>query len=194
VKIKALQDLHRDTAAGALIGEMAQSAPPDSDAARLAGILQASIVASNGHPEKAMAVFDNVINTSTDDEALAYAWACKAASLYSLQKFEPAALAYLHVPVFYPDVRLLMPDVLIGTAKCYIHIDHLPDAEIAFNDVIARYPNSPQADVAKTELKKIVKPTDATASPTPTPASATDAGSTPAPGASASPAGTPAAQ
>lgn len=194
VKLKALQDLHRDAAADSLISEMAQSAPPDSDTARLASVLQASLVASGGHPEKAMSVYDNVINSSTDDETLAYAWASKAASLYDLQKYEPAVLAYLHVPVFYPDAKLLMPDVLIGAAKCYIHIDHLPDAQVAFNDVIAHYPASPQADVAKTELKKIVTPQDAAASPSPTPASSTDASSTPAPGAPASPAATPAAQ
>ncbi len=187
VKLKALQDLHRDAAADELIDAMAKAAPPNSDASRLAAVLQASVEARAGHPEKALPAYDDVINASNDDETLAYAWANKAAALYALQKYEPAVLAYLHVPVFYPDVKLLMPAVLMGCAKCYVHIEHLPDAEKSFNDIIAQFPATQEADAAKAELKKIAKPAEAAASPTPTPTPSPDPNtstSTPAPAAS----------
>ena len=201
VKLKALQEMHHDAAADTLISEMVSSAPANSEAAKLASVLQASIVARDGHPDKALPVYEDVINSSADDETLGYAWTYKAASLYDLQKFEPAVLAYLHVPVFYPDVRLLMPEVLMGSGKCFVHIEHLPDAEKAFNDIIKQYPSSPEAEAARAELKKIVKPQDAPATPSPSPSPSTDTntsstpaaspGESPAPAASASPAATP---
>lgn len=206
VKLKALQYLHRDTAANALISEMVSSAPANSEAARLAGVLQASIVARDGHPDKALPVFESAITSSTDDETLGYAWAYKGASLYALQQFEPAVLAYLHVPVFYPDTRLLLPEILLGCGKSFVHIEHLPYAENSFNDVITQFPSSPEAVAAKAELKRIAKTPEATANPSPTPSpdsntsntSNTNNSSTPAssPGGSAAPAAdaSPAAQ
>lgn len=195
VKLKALQDLHRDAAADTLIDEMVKAAPPNSEAARLAGVLQASIVARDGHPEKALPVYDDAINAGKDDETLGYAWAGKAAALYALQRYEPAVLAYLHLPVFYPDVKLLMPAALLGSAKCYVHIEHLPDAEKAFNDLVEQFPGTQEAAAAKAELKKIAKPAEATASPSPSPSPSPDNGpanSSPAPG--SSPAGAPSSQ
>lgn len=198
VKLKALQYLHQDAAANSLISEMASSAPANSEAARLASVLQASVTASS-QPEKALAVYDDVIKSSTNDVTLGYAWACKADSLYALQKFEPAVLAYLHVPVFYPDARLLLPGVLMASGKCFVHIEHLPDAEKAFNDIITQFPSSPEAAAAKAELKKIAKPQDTTVAASQTSPSdsntnsnpASSPGESPAPAAGASPAATP---
>jgi TolA-binding protein len=186
LKLMALRDLHRDAEADALIDDMVKSTPPDSDAGRMASVFQAaSTLAAKGQHDKAIAVYDDVIKASTDEDTLATAWVNKANSLYALQKFDPALLAYLHVPVFYPSQKLLMPAVLIGSGKCYVHIENLPEAENSYNDLIKQFPSSPQAAAAKAELKKIIKPEE---TPTPTPAAAPD--STPAP---ASPAATPAA-
>ena len=194
LKLKALQDLHRDTAADAVVAEMVQSAPANSDAARLAGVLQAANMARDGHPEKALPVYDDVIKASTDDRTLAYAWANKGYGLYALQKFDPALLAYLHVPVFYPDERLLLPSVLMGSGKCYVHIENLPEAEKAFNDLVEQFPSSPEADAAKAELKKLPQtPPEATPTPTPDSTSTTASPSPEAtPAADATPAASPA--
>lgn len=199
LKLKAYQDLHRDAAADALIDDMVKSAPENSDAARLASVLQAAILARKGEHDKAIAVYDNVIKSSTDDDTLAYAWVAKGASLYAQQQFDPALLAYLHVPVFYPDEKLLVPTVLLGSGKCYVRIENLPEAQKSFNEVVEQFPSSPEAVAAKAELKKLPKPTPSPDSATPTPAPDAAAAS-PAPATNtdstqnppAAPAGTPA--
>ena len=152
--------------------------------ARLASVLQAANDARDGQPEKAMQVYDSVIRSGSDPQTLAYAWAYKGSSLYDLQKFDPAILAYLHVPVFYPEEKILLPAILLETGKCYVHIENLPEAQKAFNNLIEQYPSLPEAAAAKAELKKISPTTpdanassssttpDSTSTPAATPASA----------------------
>ena len=200
LKLKAFQDMHRDAAADALIDDMVKSAA-NPEASRLAGVLQAAALARKGEHDKAIAVYDDAIKSSTDDDTLAYAWVYKGASLYAQQQFDPALLAYLHVPVFYPDEKLLVPTVLLGSGKCYVRIENLPEAQKAFNDVIEQFPSSPEAIAAKAELKKLPKPTPspdsatptpspdaAAASPAPSPATTTDSTQTTPAGPAATPA------
>ncbi|HWB59143.1 MAG TPA: tetratricopeptide repeat protein [Chthoniobacteraceae bacterium] len=193
VKLRALQSLHRDAEVNALIGEMAQAAPPNSEQALRVKVLQASMLtqANPPHPEKALPIFEDVIKASKDPETLAYAWFYKADALYAQgenkQKYEDAVFAYLHLPVFYPDVKLLAPGVLVNTGRCFVHLEHWTDAQKAFNDVIAQYPDSEEAATAKSELKRVIA-----ALPSPTPSPSPAASGSAAPAADASPAASPA--
>ena len=206
LKLKAFLDLRRDGPADALIDAMVKVAPADSEDARIASVLKAASMARKGDNDKALAIYEDVIKNSTNEGTLAYAWLNKGNSLYALQKYDPALLAYLHVPVFYSDEKLLLPAVLLGAGKCYAHLENLPEAQNSYNDLIQQFPSSPEAAAAKVELKKIEKLIPAaTATPTPapdnstpaaspaaaTPAPAADSNSTPATPASA-PASTPA--
>jgi tetratricopeptide (TPR) repeat protein len=154
LKLKALVSLQRDKDAQAVLDEIVKSSN-DPESARLAKVLQAASWGRAGQHEKAMAVFDDVISTSNDDETLARAWLGKGNSLYALQDFDGAILAYLHVPVFYSDQTLLMPAAMLGGARAMVHIEDLPDAQKTFNDLLEQYPSSPEAATAKSELKKI---------------------------------------
>jgi tetratricopeptide (TPR) repeat protein len=193
LKLKAFLDLHQDAAADALIDEMVKYAPANSEAARIASVLKAASMARKGDNDKALAVYDDVIKASTDENTLAYAWVNKAVSLYALQKYDPAVLAYLHIPVFYPEQKILMPTVLMGSGRCYVHLENLPEAQNSYNDLVDQFPSSPEAAAAKVELKKIAKLIPA-ASTTPSPDSTSTpaASPSPAPDSNATPAATPA--
>jgi tetratricopeptide (TPR) repeat protein len=154
LKLKALVDLKRDQESTALIDEIVK-ASSDPEAARFARVLVAANWARKGDHEKAIAVYDEVINAGTSEETLARAWLNKGISLLALKEYDPALLACLHVPVFYPDQKTLMPQALLGSARAYAGVDDLPDAEKTFNELLSQYPNSPEAVTAKKELKKI---------------------------------------
>lgn len=156
VKLKALVALQRDQESEVLVNEIVK-ASTDPESIGIAKVLLAASWARKGDHEKAIAAYDDVIKTGTDDETLARAWVNKGRSLLALKEFDPALLAFLHVPVFYPEQQSLIPQSLLGSGMAYVGIEDLPDAEKSFTSLIEKFPRSPESAVAKTELEKIKK-------------------------------------
>jgi TolA-binding protein len=73
------------------------------------------------------------------------------------RQWDSAVLAYLHVPVFYPDEKLWMPPALLGSARAFRGLDDLDRAKKSVAELIAEFPKSPQAEIAQAELKKLPK-------------------------------------
>ncbi len=48
-----------------------------------------------------------------------------------------------------------MPNALLGSGIAYVALDDKMRAETTFKDLIARFPNSPEAGDAKVRLKKL---------------------------------------
>lgn len=157
LKVQALLALKRDADAEVLMNEMVKGATADIEPVNQARVLVAAGWAKKGQHQKAIDVYNEVTKTSNDSDTLSIAWFNKANSLFVLQDFDPALLAYLHIPVFYSEDKTLMPQAMLGSARCYVRIEDLPGAEKAFNELIEQFPSSPEATTAKAELKKISK-------------------------------------
>jgi len=156
LKLKALVDLQRDREAEALVADIVK-ASSDPEATRIAHLLIAENWARKGDHAKALAVYNEVINTSTNEETLARAWLNKGEVLLVLKEYNYALLACLHLPVFYPDQKLLMPQALLGCVRAYIGVDDAADAGKAAQNLTEQFPNSPEATTAKKEMQKITK-------------------------------------
>lgn len=154
VKLEALVALKRDADAAALVDDIVKNAA-DPEAARAARVLVAASQARKGQYEKAISTCDDVIKSGNDPGTLAQAWVTKGRSHLALKDWDSALLAYLHVPVFYPEQTRLLPQVLLGSAKAYKGMEDLPNAEKTLNELVAQYPASAEATEAKNDLKKL---------------------------------------
>lgn len=156
LKLQALLALGRDKETEQLIGELA-SVSSDPESARMAKVQQAAAWTRKGEHDKALPVYDAVIKESKDHAVLSQAWLNKGHSLLAQKEYEPALLAYLHVPVFYPEQNLLVPAAMLGSGRALIGLDDRAEAETRLEELITRYPNSAEAAAAKTEIDKLKK-------------------------------------
>jgi len=155
LSVQALVNSGRGPDADRVIAEMLESPNPETQ--RLARVQQAASRARQGRHEEALPVYDDVIAQSTDPETLATAWLNKGHSLLALGQTEQALLAYLRVPVFYPDRTLLVAAALLGSAQALEALEDLPEAEVRLNALLRDYPESPSAAAAKAALEKLKK-------------------------------------
>jgi tetratricopeptide (TPR) repeat protein len=157
IKVSALSGLQRDQEAEVLARTIEKSAT-DPDTARLARVKLSSGLIRKKEYEKAIEYCDSAIKESTDPRVLGEAWIHKGDAFAGLKQWDDALLAYLHIPVFYSDETELVPPALLGSARAYRRIDDPTRAKKSFNDLIATYPNSPEAAMAATELRKLQTP------------------------------------
>src|SRR6476646_4003166 len=84
----------------------------DPETARAAQLqLVAGLVRRNEY-DKALQLCDGVIKESAKAEVLAEAWVHKGDALLAQRQWDDAALAYLHIPVFYEEEKRWMPSAL----------------------------------------------------------------------------------
>jgi TolA-binding protein len=162
IKLDALAALKREQQVDSAVQDLA-STPNDPAATAAARVRNAEAAVRRNAPAQAEPVFDEYIKNGASADTLAHAWFGKAQILMARADFEPALLAYLHVPALYPEIKPLMPPALLGGARAFAGIDNLDRAKETFQRVIAEFPASPEAVDAKVELQKLQKRT-ATAS------------------------------
>ena len=156
IRLNALVALKRDADASALVDEIVKSSN-DPEAASSARVLMAGSLVRKGDPEKAAAVCDEVLKASNDPDTLALAWVTKGRANLALKDCDSALLAFLRVPVFYPDQTSLMPQALLGSGRAYAGLADKENAEKTFNELISRFPSSAEAADAKNDLQKLKK-------------------------------------
>jgi tetratricopeptide (TPR) repeat protein len=156
IKVSALAALQRDGEAEPLAREI-QKIAPDPEAARAANLRIAAALVQKQEFEKAAEICDEAIKQSARPEVLADAWVTKGNLLLAQKEWDSALLAYLRVPVFYPDERLFMPPALLGSARAYRRLDDLERAQKSLNELIAAFPKSAEATLAQAELQKLPK-------------------------------------
>jgi tetratricopeptide (TPR) repeat protein len=157
IKVSVLAALHRDTEAEALADQI-QKTVTDPDTARAVRVRLSSGLIRKNEFEKAIAICDAAIKESADPAVLADAWMHKGDALSGLKDWEEALLAYLHVPVFYSDQPAFLPPAMLGCARAYQRLEDTARAKKSLSDLIAAYPQSPEAAVAQTELQKLQTP------------------------------------
>jgi tetratricopeptide (TPR) repeat protein len=156
IKVSMLAALQRAAEAEALAADIQKSAT-DPETARGAQVRLAGGLIRKRDFEKALAICDAAIKESVDPEIVANAWLNKGDALFAQKEWDAALLAYLHVPVFFPDQKLVMPSALLGSGKASALLDDKTQATRSFNDLIAAFPKSAQAAVAQSELQKLQK-------------------------------------
>lgn len=154
IKVSVLTALRRETEGETLTNEI-QKAVTDPETARSVQLRLAGGLIRKKEFEKAIAICDTAIAQSTDPPVLAEAWIKKGDALFAQRQFDLALLAYLHVPVFFDDEKSFVPAALLGSARAYWRLDDTTQAKKSLNDLIAAYPQSAEATVAQSELRKM---------------------------------------
>ena len=156
LKVSALGGMQLDKEAETLGDEIRKSST-DPETARAAQLQLVPGLVRKDDYEKALQLCDAVIKESTKSEVLAEAWVRKGDTLLAQRQWDGAALAFLHVPVFYEDQKRWMPPALFGSARAFRGLEDLERAKRSLNDLTAEYPKSAQAEMARAELQKLPK-------------------------------------
>lgn len=154
VKLSALAVLHREKEAEPLIDELSQCSS-NPEAAESARAYKAGNLVRNHQYQDAAPVLDGVLKESKAPGTLAMAWVLQGDLLLGTKQYEPAVLAYLHVPVYFPEEKLQMPPALLGSARAFEGMGNSGYARTELDKLTAAYPNSPDAAAAKDEIKKL---------------------------------------
>ena len=156
VKLNALVALDRDAPAEAL-GDELRNSSADPELIFAARACLAAGQVRKGQRGNVQPVLDEIIQKSRSPEALAVAWLAKGQCLLEENNADGALLAFLHVPVFYYDQKQQLAAAILGSARAYQKIDDHDRAIGALEELIAHYPNCPEAGDAKRMLAKLQK-------------------------------------
>lgn len=156
LKINALINAGRENEVAGLEAQLA-SCVGDPEAMSAARVQQAAAMARAGRYEEALQSLDQVLKESQNKDTLAQAWLYEGDSLLALRRWEPAILAYCHIPVFYSNEKLLVPQAQLGGARAMIGLQDRSSAKDELADLVKNFPSSPQATAAKTELENLEK-------------------------------------
>ena len=156
LEVSALSGMQLDKEAEAL-GEEIRKNATDPETARAAQLQLVPGLVRNEEFDKALQLCGNVIKDSARPEVLAEAWVRKGDVFLAQRQWDSALLAYLHIPVFYPEEKLSMPPALLGSARAFRGLDDLERAKKSLADLTTEFPKSPQAEMAQAELKKLRK-------------------------------------
>jgi tetratricopeptide (TPR) repeat protein len=154
IKVSVLAAQQHEKEAETLASEIEKSVK-DPDMARAAQLRLVGSLIRKNESEKAITICDATIKSSTDPTTLANAWTAKGDALLAQKDWDDALLAYLHVPVFYPDEKIFQPPALLGSARAYRRLNDNDRAKRTLNDLLTAFPQSAEASAAKAELKKL---------------------------------------
>ena len=159
LQVDALSRLGRDREAEVLIADLTKLGAANPEILRAVKIRQGETFERKGEHAKALAVLEPLAkDENAPPETVADAWLNIGAARMGQRDYRDAALAYLHVPVYTPDRTNLMPAALLGSGAAFVGLDDKGRAVNTFQDLIARFPNSPEAADAKNRLRKLNGP------------------------------------
>jgi tetratricopeptide (TPR) repeat protein len=173
VYVDGLIALKRDRDAEAIINDLATKSQ-DPELLQSARMALAELWLRNQRTDEAMAIFDATIAASQKDATRARAWRDKGDALFARKDYDGALLAYLRVPVFYPEQAGAMPGALLGSARAFEGLADYEHASAQLAELTKKYAGSPEAIEARIDSLRIEKKRDPDSnesgpSPTPTP-------------------------
>jgi tetratricopeptide (TPR) repeat protein len=152
VEVEALRGLKRNDDVRSLAAEItANSHDPEI----LAGAaLAVTMVTTFKTAPEALAAYDDIISRTVDPHSLSQAWIAKGDIFLDQHQFDEALLAYVTVIVFYADDNPLIPEALWGSSQAYIKLKDTARALEACHQLVTKYPDTPEAALAKIEIMK----------------------------------------
>ena len=154
LKVSALSGMKLDKEAESL-GEEIRRNTIDPDAARAIQLQFIPALLRQEEFERVLELCNDVIKQSTKAQVLAEAWVRKGDVFLARRQWVDALCAYLRVPVFYEQEKLWMPPALLGSARAYRGLEDGKGVGKSLNELASEFPKSPQAEVARIELKKL---------------------------------------
>ena len=146
----------RDKEADA-IGEEISRLASEPETVSTAKALLAGSFARHGDAARALEICDAVIKQSNRPETLAIAYLAAGQSHLARKEWDSALLAFLEIPVFYPEERLFLPPSMLGSGRAYAGLEDFARAKSTLQGVIATYGSSREARQAKAELENVAK-------------------------------------
>ncbi len=164
LKVQALVALQREAEAEPLAKQVSKLTK-DPETVRAANAQIAACLLRRGQHGQALELSDSVLKSATGDATLATAAVTKGLCLLDRKDWEGALLAFLEVPVFHPDQKILIVPSMLGAGRSYFGIEDFKRAKDTLNELIKSFPNSPEAEQAKNELTLIERREKALADP-----------------------------
>lgn len=160
LQLDAFTKLGRTRDADALISEISRAGITLSpETLRAVKIQQAAGSEKAGDHRKALDTLDPIVkDTTLPPDALSEAWLTVGQAQLAMRNYKDAVLAFLHIPVYTPDKAALMPPALLGSAIAYVGLDDGQRAQNVLKELIAAYPNAPEATEAKERLARLKLP------------------------------------
>jgi hypothetical protein len=161
IKLEALMVLQNDVVLSNFIRELesvdSASVPGLADRIKLAKLAQ---IARRGDGNATIFAADEIIRTLTNIEVLAQAHIFKGNALLALRRPEDAMQAYLRINVFYGSAPKFIPAAQLGAARAFRAMNTPTNRDLKLDDVanqylrdiIKQYPETREAQVAKTML------------------------------------------
>jgi tetratricopeptide (TPR) repeat protein len=156
VKLSGLAALSRDAEAEPLASQVIDAAG-NPETVRAAQVQLAGIAGRKGDHERAIKLCDDILKESSKPETMAAAAINKARSHQALKQWDKALLAYLQIPVFYPEQKNAGPAYMLGAGQCYFELNDLARARASLDELTKTYAASAEATLAKTELEKVTR-------------------------------------
>jgi tetratricopeptide (TPR) repeat protein len=159
LEVDALARLGRERELDTLLAELTRVEATNPDMLRAVKIQEGAALERRGQHQAALAALEPLVkDTTVPPSVLVEAWLAIGKARLAVRDFQPALLAFLHVPVYAPDRVLLMPSALLGSASAYTQLNDKPRAQEALATLVAEYPNSTEAGEAKERLQKLKSP------------------------------------
>jgi tetratricopeptide (TPR) repeat protein len=163
LKAQALAALGRDSDALSIAEQLSKASDPE-----IALAAQVQIALANSRKSvspQAMTIAERALKEGKRPLTRAAASIIQGQGLLEKKDWENALLAYLRVPVFYPQDKTLLRLATFGSGRAYFGMDDFASAKATFNQVIETAGSSPEAELAKTELENVARREKALAPP-----------------------------
>lgn len=98
---------------------------------------------------------DTVLRESRSAVARALAYTVKGQCLLAEEKWEDAMLAFVQVPVFYPEETILLPTVMLGRGRALLGMEDFSSARATLEELRLAYPAAPESKLALHELQRL---------------------------------------
>jgi tetratricopeptide (TPR) repeat protein len=164
LKVQALASLDRDPEAVALAEQIAQISV-DPAIQRVAHLQIAASLSRRGEIAKALPIAEAAMRESKDAAARAPAALIRGESLLAKKEWDDAVLAFVEVPVLYPQERPFVPRALLGKARALLGSDDFTAARAALEELRNTYPATLESKQIESELQKIARREKALAEP-----------------------------
>ena len=159
LQVDALSRLGRDADMQATINDLTRLGAANPEILRTVKLRQGIALERKGDHAKALDLLNPIVRDENAPPAsVAEGWLAVGGALLGQRNYRDAQLAYLHVPVYSPELTSLMPSALLGSGAALVGLDDKGRATNTFEDLIKRFPNSPEATDARNRLKNLNGP------------------------------------
>lgn len=107
---------------------------------------------TSGDQDAILSQAEDLLKDTLDAEISARLWMTVAEIHTRKERWEPALMAYLHVPVFYGSQAALVPQAELAAARTLTKMERFKDAVGFYQRIAEAYPGSETAETAKKEM------------------------------------------